>query len=125
MSDEVTRLHLSSAGGFAGLQQFGVLSAEEIPKELKARVLKALKSRQLPAKAATPDGAADSFQYQLRVGTADGKAQNFQFDELAAAPEVLDLVDSIREEMRQRGKWGRGRGERAVEEEKPEGGLEE
>jgi len=43
-------------------------------------------------------GAADSKQYELTVETENGETRRFSFDELAVPPEVLELLDDLREE---------------------------
>ena len=112
MKSPLGRIRLASSGGFANLRFCGELPGQDLPEGLAQALVRTLQRGDLPAAVAPgapdarairgapkPFGAADTLQYELTVEAEDGETRRFAFDELAVAPEVLDLLDDLKAEI--------------------------
>ena len=93
------KLSLKTSGGIGNIQIQGQLETEELSRSLAERVRTMLTPTHLTsARSSGVSLMTDAMQYELGLSLDDG-FQHFEVNEANAAPEVLDIVQELVQEV--------------------------
>lgn len=93
------KLSLKTSGGIGNIQIQGQVETEELSRSLAERVRTVLTPAHLTyARSSEVSPMTDAMQYELGLYLDDG-FQHFEVNEANAAPEVLDIVQELVQEV--------------------------